>query len=481
VGSWQSADINMRSAIAINFNLVFYPSYYNLHIANCQLPTAHCPPPNTVLLLFPAVQSSIFTSKLFYMKKIFFLTALVLLVAVSAQSQVLKNLGDKAKNKANQRVDQNADRIMDKTMDNVEDSIKNGGKGSKNTNSANNTSTSTGNNNTTTSETTTPSAAFKTYQNYDFIPGEKILFEDNFLSDADGEFAAHWELQAGQAVVNKVADKTALLITEGNYGWVTPFLKQKKYLGNEWTVEFDNWRNNQAYPIILFLQDENHNDIGKISISNNDVTVDFAAADGSAKSLDGSYPENMNGNNFLNKWHHIAIAYKNKQIKVYVDQARVVVVPNSNIAPDGIAMGGIGSPDGPLVITNVRIADGAGMNMLGKKFTDTKIITHGINFDVNKAVIKPESMGTLNGIVQIMKDNPDIKFEIGGHTDSDGDDALNMKLSQSRADAVRVQLISMGIDASRLTAKGYGKTKPISDNTTAEGKANNRRVEFVKK
>jgi outer membrane protein OmpA-like peptidoglycan-associated protein len=129
----------------------------------------------------------------------------------------------------------------------------------------------------------------------------------------------------------------------------------------------------------------------------------------------------------------------------------------------------------------MRIAEGAGMNMLGKKFTDSKIVTHGINFDVNKAVIKPESMGTLNGIVQIMTDNPDVKFEVGGHTDSDGDVALNLKLSQARADAVRTQLISMGIDASRLTAKGYGKSKPISDNTSPEGKANNRRVEFVKK
>jgi outer membrane protein OmpA-like peptidoglycan-associated protein len=189
----------------------------------------------------------------------------------------------------------------------------------------------------------------------------------------------------------------------------------------------------------------------------------------------------MGGENFLNKWHHVAIAYKNNQIKVYVDQIRAAVVPNSNLDVAAIGLGGIGSQDGPLIFSNVRIAEGAGMNMLGKKFTDTKIVTHGINFDVNKAIIKPESMGTLNGIVQIMKDNPDVKFEVGGHTDSDGDVALNLKLSQARADAVRTQLISMGIDAARLTAKGYGKTKPISDNTSPEGKANNRRVEFVKK
>ena len=81
----------------------------------------------------------------------------------------------------------------------------------------------------------------------------------------------------------------------------------------------------------------------------------------------------------------------------------------------------------------------------------------------------------------MMKEHPELKFEVGGHTDSDGDDALNMKLSQDRAAAVREKLISMGIDPGRLTSHGYGETKPISPNTTPEGKANNRRVELLKK
>ena len=324
-------------------------------------------------------------------------------------------------------------------------------------------------------------AAFKTYSNYDFIPGDTIIFEDNFTADPDGEFPTHWELQKGQGVINKIGGKPALLITEGNYGWVSPLIKKKKYLGKEWTIEFDTWRKAEAYQIILFLQDEGHNDIGKVIVNTDGVTVEFVSADGAeSKSLNGNYPEDMQGDNFVGKWHHVAIAYKNKQIKVYIDQTRAVVVPNSNLEPAAIGLGGIGSNDGPLIFANMRIANGAGMNMLGKKFTDTKIITHGINFDVNKATIKPESMGTLNGIVQIMKDNPEIKFEVGGHTDSDGDDVLNMKLSQQRADAVRTQLITMGVTAPRLTAKGYGKTKPVADNNTFEGKANNRRVEFVK-
>jgi outer membrane protein OmpA-like peptidoglycan-associated protein len=120
------------------------------------------------------------------------------------------------------------------------------------------------------------------------------------------------------------------------------------------------------------------------------------------------------------------------------------------------------------------------MNMIGKKFTESKIVTHGINFDVDKATIKPESMGTLNMIVGVLKDNPDLKFEIDGHTDNSGTTTHNLTLSQQRADAVKDQLVKMGVDASRLTSKGFGDSKPISDNTSLEGKANNRRVEFVK-
>jgi outer membrane protein OmpA-like peptidoglycan-associated protein len=167
-------------------------------------------------------------------------------------------------------------------------------------------------------------------------------------------------------------------------------------------------------------------------------------------------------------------------MKVYIDQTRILVVPDTHSDFVSVVFEGIGEEEHPIIFKNVRIASGGAMNMIGKKFTESKIITHGINFDIDKAVIKPESMGTLNMIVQVMKDNPGIKFEIDGHTDNSGTAAHNLALSQQRANAVKDQLLKMGIDASRLTAKGLGDTKPIDNNATIEGKANNRRVEFVK-
>jgi outer membrane protein OmpA-like peptidoglycan-associated protein len=88
-------------------------------------------------------------------------------------------------------------------------------------------------------------------------------------------------------------------------------------------------------------------------------------------------------------------------------------------------------------------------------------------------------MGTLNLIVDILKNNPEIGFEIQGHTDNVGAPARNLSLSQQRSEAVRQQLVGMGVEASRLTTTGMGDTKPIADNGTVEGRANNRRVEFI--
>jgi OOP family OmpA-OmpF porin len=111
---------------------------------------------------------------------------------------------------------------------------------------------------------------------------------------------------------------------------------------------------------------------------------------------------------------------------------------------------------------------------------DKIVIKEKIQFDVDKTTIKPESNGLLDEITQVIKDNPRIKkIAIEGHTDGDGSDKYNLKLSDGRAKAVMEYLVTHGIEAGRLTAKGFGESKPIASNDTPEGKEQNRRVEFL--
>lgn len=113
----------------------------------------------------------------------------------------------------------------------------------------------------------------------------------------------------------------------------------------------------------------------------------------------------------------------------------------------------------------------------GKDQTQSWVL-YGVNFDFSSAKLRPESYPILNHAAQILLANPGLLIEIGGHTDAVGDDNSNLSLSQNRAESVRSYLIEKGVEASRLTARGYGSTVPVADNGTAEGRAMNRRVEF---
>jgi OmpA-OmpF porin, OOP family len=326
------------------------------------------------------------------------------------------------------------------------------------------------------------------YSNYDFVPGEKILFTDDFADDPNGEFPTHWQLCYGQGVVTSFDNKKAFALAEGEHGdnavVMQPRMKKKSgYMPAAFTVELDFYVPRAAgadddirshwVGLNFYGDDEPFNSYDDLDLTPEQLGFYSTLLSEGSKQL----PENTSGDHFVNRWHHLAIAYRNKQMKVYLDQDRLYVIPevkDSSINKFGLRV------SGKCVVTNIKVAEGGAMNMLGKKFTDAKIVTHGINFDVDKASIKPESMGTLNMIVQVLKDNPSLKFEIDGHTDNSGSAPHNLTLSLQRADAVKTQLVTMGVDASRLTTKGFGDTKPVSDNTTLEGKASNRRVEFVR-
>lgn len=405
------------------------------------------------------------------------LAAILVIVACQpSHAQLLNKIKENVKNRAEDHVVNDAGNATDKAIDKAEHPgiNKNDKKGTDSNEKKNSGNDSDNKNSDSPAASTSPS--IKSYQNYDFVPGDTILFEDNFADDQDGEFPAHWKLTKGQAVVNNIDGQPAFLLTQGNYCQVYPRMKTASYLTDPFTIEFDYYANSGYGPGIAFAyKDKDGNDAeGYIEFSTSGEVSTFELANFSAQ-----YP-GYEESTFRKKWHHAALIYKNNQVKCYIDQFRVLVIPDLGIVPTSFGFAGIGDDENPIIFTNVRLAKGGQMNTIGKKFTDAKIVTHGITFDVDKADIKPESMGTLNMIVKIMNNNPDLKFEVDGHTDNTGQAAHNLSLSQQRADAVKAQLEKMGISASRLTTKGFGDTKPISDNNTTDGRANNRRVEFVK-
>jgi outer membrane protein OmpA-like peptidoglycan-associated protein len=300
------------------------------------------------------------------------------------------------------------------------------------------------------------------------------------LDDQSGEFPSHWDLLSGQAQVSSFQGEKIFALTEGNYVSVIPLMKTDNYLASDtFSVEFDFYTQPGAYNQVgLRLWDPKNPQQSEVAGGDDKSTV-FVGNTCISNGLSGSYPKESFINN---KWHHVAIARKGNQLKVYEDQYRILNVPVFKGKTYALNIVGIGDQEKPIMLKNIRIAQGGSFNDTKRILSEPKsrIITHGILFDIDKASIKPQSMGTINEIFQFLKDDPSLKFEIDGHTDNTGESQHNLQLSQQRADAVKSELIEMGIDPSRLTSKGYGDSKPITDNSSPEGKANNRRVEFVK-
>jgi len=270
----------------------------------------------------------------------------------------------------------------------------------------------------------------------------------------------------------------------GGYVTVIPIMNSDNYLPEQFTVEFDMMYENDkdyfAYVNDFILQffeqsDGNFDGYGLYEFTIHSNTDIYLGKHGSNRAVVNESLKNAL--NTTDLWHHVAFYARKNIAKAYINEYRVAASNNMPIGAAKLAIRTNGKYG--FKIKNFRLAAG-GDDKYNKIVSDGKFITHGILFDVNESTIKPESSGTLNEIAKLMSDHADLKFEIQGYTDSDGAEEANMKLSQARAEAVKEKLEGMGVDKGRLTTKGFGETKPLDTNDTAEGKANNRRVEFVK-
>jgi uncharacterized protein (TIGR02145 family) len=181
-----------------------------------------------------------------------------------------------------------------------------------------------------------------------------------------------------------------------------------------------------------------------------------------------------------NERYHIAIWVQKQRVRLYANENKVLDVPRAIPAGSKTNIFRLESDQIPIpLIGNFRIAAGL-PDMRTRLLKDGKIISYGIQFDVNSDKLKPESYSTLKMIADILKEDPSLKLLIVGHTDSDGDDASNLNLSKRRGASVKNELLStFGVDAGRLETDGKGESEPIAENNSSVNKAKNRRVEFI--
>ena len=259
--------------------------------------------------------------------------------------------------------------------------------------------------------------------------------------------------------------------------YIIPYLKNSNedYLPDVFTVELDVWfakGYTTANRFWIYLCDQKNNRQKTerlvvmphaLSFMDSDKSYPGTEKIGWSKEIEGS-------------WKHISMAYTKGKYKAYFNDTRLINVPHLEINPSGIT---IEAGNDNMYIKNIRIAKG-GVKYYDRVLSEGKIIVNGIKFDVNKATLKPESMGPINKIYDLMQKQPELNFSVEGHTDADGSDETNMTLSKARGKTVMDKLIEMGISAERLKSDGFGESKPIDNNSSPEGKANNRRVEFVK-
>jgi hypothetical protein len=313
------------------------------------------------------------------------------------------------------------------------------------------------------------------YTRYDFVPGNKVIFYDDMKDEEEGEFPYRWNLDEGVYEVVRFGGEFWIMATDD--GYIRPKTPDAP-LPPKYTVELEFYNHGPEYTgnyFYIYWVDESGQNIASFGVygnANTWLTIDNRSL--ADKTLAEELTKGI---------HTLRIMATDRSIKCYVDEERVANVPKvEGFNPVGFRLRHrpYRDMDNATLFRGFRFAEG-GKSMREQLDVDGKIVTYGILFDSDSYKIKAESYKTLKDIGQLLQDDPELRLSIEGHTDSDGSDEHNMTLSQNRANAVKEYLVATyGVAPDRLEAKGWGETQPIDSNDTAEGKANNRRVELVK-
>jgi outer membrane protein OmpA-like peptidoglycan-associated protein len=321
----------------------------------------------------------------------------------------------------------------------------------------------------------------KIWENYDFVPGNKVIFYTDFSEDRVGNFARGLKYRGGPAEVVE-RDGVKMLRATARSEFLVPVGKR---LPERFTLEIDvivpGVRANEAVSFEGGAQMDRGAQSANVSWNPLGAIVQgsgFNAANGPVK-----IPDNMHAA-LTGNLVHLRVLMDSAYFKMYVNERRIYNIPEMAFKRDSVIRVAVDTREEgeqPIFVTSIRVAESETDVLYDALNTKGRWATHGILFATGKADLEPESRAVLKEIAATLKQYGDLKILIEGHTDNVGSPASNLSLSDARAAAVKTALATdYGIDAGRMTTNGLGDTKPTVPNATAAGRAQNRRVEIVK-
>ena len=428
------------------------------------------------------------------MKRLQIAFALLFAISMGADAQsFLKKLKDKVKEKVENKIENKVDKVVDSEVD---DLLGDGKKSETKKANQQDVDDHWGSE----PKEDAPTAATSS----DFKRGSVVMFQDDVTAEQVGEFPSKWDLFQGTVETKTLGGVKAINLTDN--AQIQPFIKEKgAYLPEEFTIEYDfyYWPTSSVpgndgiglndMKMILAVTKDRSEFPGE-GFDSGDLTA-FVLKHGVCDTQEHSYTFNGNKNGsfdyaFKKGWNHVALSFNKRALKLYFNDKRVVNLPRVN-QPTWLCFQVPFDYKNMTFIRNVVIAKGAvalydrneqSMTAVEKAIAETgKFVTNNILFKTGKADLLPESMAEIQKVADYMKKNPTARFEVQGHTDNQGSDKINDPLSQQRAESVVKALESLGVDAFNLRAVGKGSHEPVADNKTEAGRAQNRRVEFIKK